>query len=137
MIEGVDIIQHARDWIGVRWRHQGRSRGGVDCVGLCLCVAGELGLKVGDVRDYPRRMDGSQLSAHLAAALQPVRREQGQQGDIALFRDGGFPVHVGFLALKNGEQTVIHAHARRRKVIEESLEIFGQPFALYRLKENF
>ncbi|MBL4907867.1 MAG: hypothetical protein JKX94_10480 [Sneathiella sp.] len=64
----------------------------------------------------------------------PVAGDQWQQGDIALFRDSGFPVHLGFLALKKGVQTVLHAHARRRKVIEEPLAVFGSPFALYRMK---
>lgn len=128
------IIDQARNWLGVRWQHQGRSRLGVDCVGLCVCVAQDLSLKVEDIRSYPRRIDGRTLTAYLGQHLQPVCRDQGLVGDIGLFRDKGFPVHVGFLARKRGVETVIHAHAGRRKVIEEPIDVFGQPFALYRLK---
>ena len=134
MSDGQSVIDLARGWLGVRWRHQGRSRMGVDCVGLCFCVAQELSLDVEDIRTYPRRIDGSKLRAYLGRHLQPVCPGQMRGGDIGLFRDKGFPVHVGFIARQRGVETVIHAHAGRRKVIEEPLEVFGRPFALYRLK---
>lgn len=134
MNSGQHIICQARGWLGVRWQHQGRSRLGVDCVGLCLCVAQELSFKVEDIRIYPRQIDGSKLMAYLGQHLQPVCRDQTRVGDIGLFRDKGFPVHVGFMARERGVETVIHAHAGRRKVIEEPIGVFGQPFALYRLK---
>ena len=28
------VVAEARTWIGVKWRHQGRTREGVDCIGL-------------------------------------------------------------------------------------------------------
>ncbi len=134
MVDGKTIIFAARSWLDVPWRHQGRSRFGVDCVGLCFCVARELGMKVQDITGYPRRSDGHQLMSHLSTSLTSIEPGCGQVGDVALFRDCGLPIHVGFLAQRKGFMTVIHAHARRRKVVEEPLEIFGKPFAIYRLK---
>ena len=137
MADSARIVAAARSWLGVRWRHQGRTvRDGVDCIGLCICVARECGYSVPNATGYARRQDGSQLMAALSTHLSPVPKGQGSQGDVALFRDDGFPVHVGILALRRGIQTVIHAHARRRQVLEEPLETIGQPFALFRLKER-
>ncbi len=136
MVNGLDIIEEARRWLDVRWRHQGRSRhDGVDCVGLCLCVAWQLGIEIPDVKGYARRQDGSLLVALLEQHLSPVSISDGKSGDVAVFKDYGFPIHIGFLSEQGNETTVLHAHARRRKVLEEPLDIFGQPFALYRIKE--
>ena len=136
MYDADQVIAEARRWIGVRWRHQGRSFShGVDCIGLCLKVAENMGAEVPEVTGYPRRQNGSQLVSTMAKILKPVPCLRWQQGDIALFKDGGFPVHTGFLGLKDGQKTVIHAHARRRKVVEEVLDMFGSPVAVFRLKE--
>ncbi len=137
MVEGLRIVDAARAWLGVRWRHQGRnSHSGVDCIGLCICVARECGYRVPDATGYARRQDGGQLIAVLSSHLSVVPTDQGRQGDVALFRDEGFPVHVGIMALKRGLRTVIHAHARRRQVLEEPLETVGQPLGMFRLKER-
>ena len=44
MVTRTDIVAAARGWLGVPWRHQGRSRAGVDCVGLVVVVCRSLGL---------------------------------------------------------------------------------------------
>lgn len=136
MSDGQLIVDEARRWLGVRWRHQGRSSQGVDCAGLCLCVGNALGAEIADSTGYPRRQDGTRLLAYLTDALQPVKKGAQAIGDIAVFNESGFPIHVGFLAEKESIPTVIHAHARRRKVIEEPLAVFGQPAAIFRLKEK-
>ncbi|MCF8467413.1 MAG: hypothetical protein K9G33_08445, partial [Sneathiella sp.] len=56
-------------------------------------------------------------------------------GDIGVFKESAFPIHVGFLGLRDGTRTVIHAHARRRQVIEEALGPYGAPFAVFSLPE--
>ncbi|GLQ07506.1 NlpC/P60 family protein [Sneathiella chinensis] len=133
MIDGLAIVEKARSWTGVKWRHQGRSRQGVDCVGLCLMVADGVGHPVPAPVDYDRRPNGSALLRHLTSTLVPIRTDDPAPGDIALFRDEGTPVHVGVLACQDGQWTVIHAHAARRKVVEEPVDRFAAPFALFRL----
>ncbi len=138
MNNGDLIVAEARRWIGVRWRHQGRSRAGVDCIGLCLCVVeGATGAAFDVPATYARRPSGASLQAGPAAVLDTVRSGFGQCGDIALFSEAGQRVHVGILAEKDGVQTVLHAHARRRAVVEEPLAIFGPVASLYRLKEGY
>ncbi len=137
MNKGELIVAEARRWIGVRWRHQGRSRAGVDCIGLCLCaLEAGAGATFDAPATYARRPSGRLLQAALAAALDPVQSGSGQAGDIALFSEAGQRVHVGILASKEGVQTVIHAHARRRAVVEEPLDVFGSAARIYRMKES-
>ena len=136
MLDPERFIKAARTWLGTRWHHQGRSKkGGVDCIGLCLCVAQECGLDVQDITGYSRRPEGSRLLAALQDRLLPVPLTEKADGDIGLFREQGFPVHVGILSTKNDSPSVIHAHAARRQVVEEALAIFGNPFLVFRIRE--
>jgi hypothetical protein len=40
-------------------------------------------------------------------------------GDALVFADAAYPCHCGFLTEKLGKPHLLHAHALRRKVIEE------------------
>ena len=114
MTERVQIIENARGWIGTRWQHQGRSRaGGV----------------------YRRRQDGRQLLSEIHRQLQNIPTTNWKEGDIGVFKESAFPIHVGFLGRRDGVPTVIHAHARRRQVIEEPLAVDGAPFLVFSLPE--
>lgn len=111
------MVAAARGWVGVPWRHQGRTRAGIDCVGLLIVVAQDLGIDDGfDFRAYSRRPDGRALRELMvdkldrAAAIAP--------GRIGLFAQAGtYPCHVGVF----GDRTMIHAHALNRKVVEHRL----------------
>src|SRR5699024_7702666 len=48
------LVRAARGWVGVRWRHQGRSRDGVDCGGLLVVAMADIGKRVRDRRAYGR-----------------------------------------------------------------------------------
>ena len=37
-----EVVREARTWVGVPFRHQGRSRSGVDCGGIIVVVLREL-----------------------------------------------------------------------------------------------
>lgn len=43
MITPDQVIAKAREWVGVRFLHQGRSRSGADCIGFISALAAELG----------------------------------------------------------------------------------------------
>ncbi|MDF2367502.1 hypothetical protein [Sneathiella sp.] len=135
MVERREIITEARRWIGTPWRHQGRSRSGVDCVGLVVLVARALGLEPEDVAGYARRRDGRALLRHLHNQLQSQSLTNWKIGYIGVFKESAFPIHVGFLSARDGVPTVIHAHARRRQVIEEALVPYGAPFAVFSFPE--
>lgn len=117
-----DIIEHARSFIGVPWRHQGRSRAGIDCVGLVILVGRELGVMAYDTNDYQRHVMGPGFLRHFRAAMVEKKIVDAQPGDVLLFRDRQFPCHSTILGERKGRLTIIHAHALRRQVLEEEME---------------
>lgn len=106
-----DIIICARSWVGTRFHHQGRlkktssHKGGVDCLGLLLGVASELGLRAKnglpfsfyDEVDYSHTPNTAQLKAKLDALLFSVAITQISAGDIVLLNVADSPQHLGIV----------------------------------------
>jgi cell wall-associated NlpC family hydrolase len=113
------IVAAARTWLGVPWRHQGRTRQGVDCAGLVVLVGRGLGLADYDTSAYSRRPAGQGFVEHFRAAMAGLRLLEAATGDVLVFADAAYPCHCGFLTLKHDAPHLLHAHALRRKVIEE------------------
>jgi cell wall-associated NlpC family hydrolase len=44
MIPAEQVIAEARSWVGVPFKHQGRDRRGIDCVGLPIVICSDLGV---------------------------------------------------------------------------------------------
>lgn len=123
-----DIVETARTWLGVPWQHRGRSRLGVDCVGLPRCVYAELGVELPDFLLYGREPQPAVLEAHMTAALRPpvqrapVARAQLQLADIVVLRHPSLPRHVGIVGdYPGGRLSLIHACGHTKKVIEHRL----------------
>lgn len=113
------IIAEARGWLGIPWRHQGRTRAGIDCVGLVVCVAHALDLSDYDATGYGRRAQGQGFVAHFRDNMDAVAIPDARPGDVLVFSDHAYPCHCGFLTERLGHPHLLHAHATRRKVIEE------------------
>jgi cell wall-associated NlpC family hydrolase len=119
------IAQAARAWLGVRFAHQGRSREGVDCAGLVIVVARELGLVPAEfnVTGYSRRPDGRSLLAHCRAHLAEVSPAAIAAGDVLAFRTETDPQHLALAAdYFAGGLALVHAYAPARKVTENRLD---------------
>ena len=104
-----EIVAIARTQIKTPFRHQGRIPGkALDCAGLIVHIAHELGLDYVDQTNYPRRPYAGLLEAALDAqpCLRRVERAP-QTGDVLLFRIASDPQHLAICA---GE-TIIHAWA--------------------------
>jgi len=128
------IVEEARTWLGVKWQHQGRTKHGIDCVGIPIMVGMVLELTTYNPIDYPRRPDGSflkQFDEHLIR--KPVR--DAVDGDVLVFSESGHVCHCGIHTTKHGEPAVLHSHAKRRQVIEEpltqALSVIGKPVFCY------
>lgn len=119
----LEIVQEARSWVNVKWAHQGRSALGVDCAGLVILVAKELGLADYDTTDYQRRTTGNAFLAHFNKNMDRKPVKERMPGDVILLRDSYFPCHCGILGADNlGNETIIHAYAPRKKVVEDKLD---------------
>lgn len=119
MITRDQIVATARSWLGVRWIHQGRSRAGVDCAGLVIKVAEEIGHPAPDMQGYFNRPNGTEFLKHLRANLAKGDVTNPRDGSIGVFKQGKSPCHCAIFSTKNGEKTLIHGNARHRKVSED------------------
>lgn len=114
-----DVIDEARSWLNVRWRHQGRSRAGIDCAGLVVLVGRALGLADHDDLSYARNAQGQDFLAPFRRAMDAVLTPDAMPGDVIVFADILYPCHCGILSTRHDVRHLIHSHASRRKVIEE------------------
>lgn len=119
-----DVVTTARDYLGSPWLHQGRARNGIDCAGLIILVAKDLGLSNYDTTNYQRRSYGLKFLHHFTKNMDKTPVTEAQPGDVMIFRDGNFPCHSAILGRNiRGKVTIIHAHAPSRKVVEEQLDM--------------
>ena len=117
-----EVVEEARSWIGTRWRHQGRTRHGIDCAGLVIVVAQKFGLQDTNPVDYPRRTSGDKFVTYFrAAGMVDIPYSERRPGDVVLVQDHGLPCHCGFFSIKRGVDHYIHGYAIRRQVVEEPI----------------
>ena len=114
-----DIITAARTYLGVPWRHQGRGRRGLDCAGLIVRVARDLGLSDYDATGYRRHAQGQSFVEHFRRNMDQLPVPNMRPGDVLVFADAAYPCHAAIVAEKYGRPSIVHAHATRRKVVEE------------------
>lgn len=105
-------IAEARSFLGCKWRHRGRSRFGIDCIGLLVAAMEAGGHPMRDRRDYGREpwKDGleKEMRDHFG---EPV--SDPQPGDVVLMRwdDSKEPSHVGILSDGPNGLRLIHAYS--------------------------
>lgn len=134
MITRDALVTQARQYLGVRFAHQGRSKvTGVDCLGLLLCVAQDVGIRLNqkDVRHYDRTDYGAypcpiMLRAQLDHAL--IAIDEARVGDILLLNIEGRPQHLALVSDYHHTESLgmIHAYAPMRKVVEHRLDEMWQ-----------
>lgn len=124
--ETAAFIAEARAYVaeGVRFRHQGRSRRGVDCAGLLLASMAAIGRPIADLPAYGREPLGDGLRAMLVANLgEPVPKAGMRPGDVVLMKFRGEPSHVGLIGdYAHGGCSLIHAYAMMKKVVEHRID---------------
>ena len=114
-----EVIAAARGWLGTQFLHQGRTRHGVDCIGLVLNVGWELGFlpRDYDVNGYERMPDG-RLFQECDRLLDRIAAPR--FGCIVAMKFAEEPQHIGFIGDHKGHPTIIHALSPT-KVIEHRL----------------
>lgn len=116
-----EIIDAARLAIGTPFQHQGRSPWkALDCAGLIVHVAREVGIEYVDQAGYSRLPSGGMLEAALdrQPGLRQVPVSERKPGDVLLMRFKNEPQH---LAIYAGD-TIIHSYAAVRQVCEHRLD---------------
>lgn len=125
---GKNVSETGRKYIGVLWRHQGRSpETGLDCAGLIIQVGSDLGLLVDkyDYVNYGREPDGKVFISEInRQSNRIVNINKRQEGDILVFRQGAYPAHCGFLTYKNGVEYVLHSNGSQN-VLKVTEHVFN------------
>jgi len=114
-----DVVAEARSWLAVPWVHQGRTRSGVDCIGLVVVVGRTFEVPHEDRVDYARVPIGNAMLNHLRRFLTPVSGVLTPDGTVGIFRQSVYGCHVGIFSTINGVPHIIHSRADRKKVVEE------------------
>lgn len=119
-VSGADIARVARQYLGARWTHQGRAENAMDCAGLIVKVANELGLSKFDKTDYARIATDETMLDICREHLIEVDRADLQEGDIVVMRFGANR-HIGIVGLyPYGGHTVIHAQTMHPRMVVEN-----------------
>ena len=123
-----DIVAAARSFIGVPYRHQGRSVRGVDCSGLVLLVAAKLNIPM---KDSPTAYSNQPTGAQLVAPCEEQCWRPDDQGslvpgDLVVFwgptpRE---PQHFAFIGDGVNGPTMIHSASKFDKVLEHGWNKF-------------
>lgn len=104
-----DVVAAARTCLSTPFHHQGRIKGtALDCAGLVVAVAQDLGIEYDDAQGYGREPYRGLLQSKLAdqPSLDVVPRDQMQAGDVLLMRFAREPQH---LAIYTGS-TIVHSY---------------------------
>lgn len=117
MVTRSEIVSLARSYVGTRWVHQGRSRNGVDCVGLVIAVAMDAGILP---RNYPippySRFPDNRLQDYFQSHLVRIPPRKAGNGSVLLFSFHNSPWHAGIMVDVNA-RSLVHAFASARKVV--------------------
>lgn len=125
-------VENCRTWEGVRFRHQGRNRNGVDCVGLVIMAAYEMGIATGaeKVSGYARMPSGKDFDFWCGKfcktldykPLNSIGR-QVEVGDLISFwiDTEGEPRHIAVYTGvdKQNRQCMIHSYAKENRGVVE------------------
>lgn len=104
-----DVVREVRSWLGIPWRHQGRTREGVDCAGLIVCVGVALGVPGAehDLRAYRASPDGRTLARLCRRAMVQRGKVNPRPGDVVLLRPPPkaqtWPTHLGIIVGGDGD----------------------------------
>lgn len=122
------LSQAARRYVGVRFRHRGRSKRALDCAGLGVISYADCGVELPDFRLYSEEPHDDDLIAKITLALgppvavYPVHRHRLRVDDVIVQRFEQEPHHVAILGsyVLSG-LSMIHADGMAGHVVEHYL----------------
>lgn len=109
MMTREEIVAEARKWLFVQHLHRGRTRRGLDCLGLGIVVAQHFHVPHEDMPDYseqphPRRI----ILRVMHKWLKPMPVTGDLTGCFGVFAQISLPCHIGIFSWKENRCHVIH-----------------------------
>lgn len=126
-VEIPPLIVAARRYVGVPFRHHGRTVKSLDCVGYVRLSYADCGHASRDVRFYGREPYKGQLMEVIKAELgEPVGLGPDVElriGDVVVLHYGNQPHHVAMVGwLPYGGLSLMHADGNVGRVVENRLD---------------
>lgn len=124
MTTRAQFVAEARSHIGEPWLHQGRTRAGLDCLGLVLLTARALGLTEIDFTGYSMANNPQLLFDACDEHMERIALKDAQVADVVAISYHGVPHHLAILGdYQHGGLSLIHAlNLWDRKVVEHGLD---------------
>ncbi len=129
-----EFLKALRSYIGVPFHHQGRSRGGLDCVGLVIVACHDVGIAKGShmVQGYGRAPMNADFNRWMGDYTNPVPYnrlhrfvDQLKVGDLLTFwiERKGITRHMAVYTGVNGQghPTMIHSYAKVDRGVVETI----------------
>lgn len=116
-----EAVQFLRTFLDVRYRHQGRSREGMDCFGPVLVLADRLGHKYDLVQGYSRFGSAGGIRALLSQHAVEIPIWERKKCDVGVFwfdRHTKVDQHVGIFT---GPSLLLHCYSDIGKVVEHTI----------------
>lgn len=135
------LVSAAKSYVGVPFVHAGRSRAGLDCVGLVVAAAKDCGLPVDADRPYSSVLVPGAVEAGLRLTCDLVGEDTAiRPADVLLFDMMGVRQHVAMVtsvARDTGDLHIVHAYQTVGRVAEHSLDAHwkSRVHSVWRLKE--
>ena len=118
-----DIVRKAREYYGTPFHHQGRMKHiGVDCIGLLVGVAKELGIMSYDSTVYARVPEPGILIQELDSCMDSIPIESALPGDVLVFWMSEGEKRPQHIAIKTGPDTMIHTFQHVGRVVEHVID---------------
>lgn len=121
MTSRAQIVDRARVYLDTPFAHQGRLLGvGIDCAGLVIKVAHDLGLSQFDIDGYSAQPDETTFRATLREHMDEISPGELQPGDVLTFHFGK-ERHMGIVSGID-PLTIIHAWSKVGGVKEHPVD---------------
>lgn len=142
MTTRAQIVEEAREWIGTRWRHQGRKKGlATDCIGLIGGVAAACDIPGSkewasdrELHRYGRLSDPAFLYAGCERFMDRIPLQEVAPGDVLVMAFDRDPQHFAIVS-RTDPMYLIHAYTTVRKVVENGADIWkGKILRAYRFR---
>ena len=117
----IDVVLEARTWIGTPFHHQGRKKSiGVDCVGVVIGVARELGFRHFDRAGYSR-IPGEEFQLEVSRQLVAIPFCELLPGDLLTFAFKSHPQHIAIVT-ETAPVRILHSYLSARRCVEQLLD---------------
>jgi cell wall-associated NlpC family hydrolase len=119
------LTKSAQSWVETRYKLNGRTKNGADCLGFILEIAKEFQIKsksnnsyIHELCNFKYRISGFDKRLEEMLDLHLYKKEKYEQGDLVLIKVSNSPQHLAFISSVEPLK-IIHAFVPARKIIEE------------------